>query len=48
MLLICSSDCLAKPFQPGSMFASMDGTYPIEAPFRCSTLGQALDLTCKY
>jgi hypothetical protein len=27
-----------KPFQPRLMFVSKAGTYPSEAPFRCSTL----------
>jgi hypothetical protein len=39
---------LGKPFQPNLMFAGKARAYPSEAPFRCSTLGQALGLTHKY
>jgi hypothetical protein len=28
-----------KPFQHGLMLGGKAGAYPIEAPFRCSTLG---------
>ncbi len=31
----------AKPFQPSLVFASKIRVYPSEAPFRCSTLGEA-------
>jgi hypothetical protein len=31
-----------KPFQPSLMLVSKVGTYPSEAPFRCSTLGRLL------
>jgi hypothetical protein len=37
----------AKPLQPILMFESKPGAYPSEASFRCSTLGQASDLTSK-
>jgi hypothetical protein len=30
-----------KPFQPSQMSVCKAGTYPIEEPFRCSTIGQA-------
>ncbi len=39
---------LGKPFQPSLMFAVKAGAYLTEAPFRCSTLGQAPDLTHKH
>ncbi len=35
-------------FQPSLMFASKAIAYPTEAPFRCSTLGEALALTHKH
>jgi hypothetical protein len=31
----------AKLFQPSLMFAGKVGVYPSEAPFMCSTLGEA-------
>jgi len=37
-----------KPFQPSPMFSGMGGAYLSEAPFRCSTLGQAPGLTHKH
>ncbi len=37
-----------KPFQPSLMFAGKARAYPSEAPFRCSTLGQARGLTHKH
>ncbi len=34
-----------KPFQPSLLFAGNSGAYPSEAPFRCSTIGQAPSLS---
>ncbi len=34
----------SNPFHPSLMFSGEDGAYSSEAPFRCSTLGQALAL----
>ncbi len=30
-----------KTFKPSQMFAGKAGAYPIEAPFKCSILGEA-------
>jgi hypothetical protein len=39
---------IGLPRQPSLMFAVKSGTYPCEAPFRCSTLGQAAGLIHGY
>ncbi len=43
-------ECLSLTsfFQPSLMFAGNDRAFPIEAPFRCSTLGQAPGLAHKH
>ncbi len=41
-IFIKKQECLfvsGKPFQLSLMFAGKAGAYPIEAPFRCSTIG---------
>jgi hypothetical protein len=37
-----------KPFQPSLMFSGKAGAYLSEAPFRCSTQGEALGLTHEH
>jgi len=37
-----------KPFQPSLVWAGKAGTYPSEAPLRCSTQGWAPGLTRKH
>ncbi len=41
IFLVSQSVCPGKPFQSRLMIAGKAGVYPNEAPFRCSTLGQA-------
>ncbi len=43
-------ECLSpgKLFRLSLMFAGKLRAYPSEAPFKCSTLGQAPGITCKH
>ncbi len=47
MFVVSQSVFLGMAFQPSLKFVSKAAAYPSEATFRCSTLGQALDLTYK-
>ncbi len=48
VLMLCSSFVPGKPFQPSLIFEGKARAYQNEAPFKCSTLGQAPCLTHKH